>query len=891
MRSLLSWGGGASPVDCRGCSRLAGAAAAATAATMVVVVGAAVTLLAAPAAAGRAAFSPAVRDATAATGRAAAANASADPITKAWEADLRGRAIESLPPLPSAELFRRHDGYFTLYAGRGLAAGQVLLEIPEALLDVPFALAAEPIAWDASIRGLGRRMRLFTFPPDLIYAFRLAPDTSPPTLELYRPPLSERSVDPDSVPGRQALAGISATTLLSFPARRARDGRLLIDARPWVAAAFNVGGLDGLLFRFVSGAARPTRVALTVNVDSADSVRGTVKFTVVGLPRRRMAPRHLDDRVGYFASGFTWIDDYSGSKAAPQGAYINKWDLKKNPVLIYYVDPSVPRAFWPAVVDGITRWNPAFAAAGHQRPVLQAVVPTDSDWPADYAVDDARFNTVSFVPDDVPSATGGTKSDPRTGEILNADIIFHDDLVREFVNLYRVWHSSGEEEQVASRAEVASVGAASILDTPSTRSSGRRVAGSLADFVYQFLAYLVAHEVGHSLGLRHNFRGSTGIPWSQLTNDTYVAMHGLSTSVMDYLPVGPLPRAKDGTLQRYFVSPVLGAYDVAAIRYGYTDWRSEDEARAFAASVAASGLAFGTDSDHFGETDALTRQFDFSATPLRWHRHIVRTAGRRLRRLARTAGTRPTTSAADTTADFHALLFPAVDSIVEGARLVGASVTDRRRTGGKPAVTPLDAATEAAAARWVLSQLDPADGLLSAATVATVAPHLLTGAGPGCFGDHACIARAAPAVASTLHEERALVLSALLSPWRLARLAANAAATAAAGDDPHRRMSVAGLLAALSDTFFGARWAHLRPPAAVTGAALFRAEAQARWVGALKALAAPAADAPRRPAAVALAAAGELARLAAAVAAAVSDVPESAHLRGLRLETAAFVVA
>nr|WOE55268.1 PhF00035.1 [Neoporphyra haitanensis] len=871
MSSPLRWGGGAGRLDGRERPRLVKAAAAAAAATafvVVVVIAAAAMLRAAPATAGRAAFSPAVRDATAATGRAAAANASADPITKAWEADLRGRAIKSLPPLPSADLFHRHDGFFTLYAGRGLAAGQVLLEIPEALLDVPFALAAEPVAWDAGIRGPSRRMRLFTFPPDLIYAFRLAPDTSPPTLELYRPPLSERSVDPDSVPGRQALAGISATTLQSFPARRARDGRLLIDARPWVAAAFHVRDLNALALRFVSGAAWPKHVSMTVNVDSANSSRGIVKVTVMGLPRRRMAPRLLDDRVGYFATGFQWIDDYTGAKAAPQGAYINKWDLAKHPVLKYYVDPSVPRAFWPAVVEGITRWNPAFAAAGHRRPVLQAVVPTDSDWPADYAVDDARFNTVSFVPDDEDFAEGGIKTDPRTGEILNADIIFRDELVRGFVTLYRVWHSSGEEERVASRAEVAPGGAVAILDTPSARSSGRRVAGSLADFVYQHMADTTAHEVGHTLGLRHNFRGSAGIPWSQLTNTTYVETHGLSTSVMDYLPAQPLPRAKDGSPQRYFSSPVVGAYDVAAIRYGYTNWRSEDDARAFAESMAASGLAFGTDSDHFGETDALTRQFDFSATPLRWHRHIVRTAGRRLRRLARTAGTRPTT-------------------IVEGARLVGASVTDRRRTGGKPAVTPLDAATEAAAARWVLSQLDPADGLLSAATVATVAPHLLTGAGPGCFGDHACIARAAPAVASTLHEERALVLSALLAPSRLERLAANAAATAAAGGDARRRVSVAGLLGAVSETFFGARWADIVPPAKVTGGSLFRAEAQARWVKTLTALAV----AEAQPAAVAIAASGELSRVAAAVAAAVKEAPDSTHLRGLRLETAAFVVA
>lgn len=792
----------------------------------------------------------------------------------------------ALPPLPTADLFRRHEGLFTLHAGIGLAAGQVLLEVGKAQLDAPFGLAIEfsAISKAAATEGVPSRFNLLLFSPERLYAFRLARDTAPPTLELYRPPLSERSVDPSSVPGRQALAGIAASTVASFAARPVGDGRLLIDVGPWVAASFHLSDYASFTTRFVDGAAHPQSVTFGVTMTGADGVGGSAKVTAVGLPRRRMAPRPLDDRIGYFSVNYSWVDDYTGAKPAASGAYIYKWDLAKHPVLKYYVDPSVPRAFWPAVVEGITRWNPAFAAAGHRRPVLQAVVPTDSDWPADYAVDDARFSTISFVQGNEPSAVAAPSVDARTGEILNADIIFNVDMPRTYATMYRLWFAGDSDGRAASRAGMTEAAAPSVVATRSAAASAKPVAGSEEDYVYQQISVTTTHEVGHSLGLRHNFRGSTGIPWSQLTNDTYVAMHGLSTSVMDYLPVGPLPRAKDGTLQRYFVSPVLGAYDVAAIRYGYTDWRSEDEARAFAASVAASGLVLGVDEDQ--ETDALAQQYDMSATPLDWHRHLVRTVQRRLRQLPRTAGWRASPSAADRHADMESLLKGAMTSLTLAAKLVGATAIHRHRTGGTPAVTPLDAATETDAVRWVLSQLRPDDGLLSAATIAAVEPHLLAKPEPACGGVASCLGRSPAALASTLHALREKVLATLLAPSRLERLAANAAATAEAGGDARRRVSVAGLLGAVSETIFGARWADIVPPAKVTGGSLFRAEAQARWVKTLTALAV----AEAQPAAAATAASGELSRVAAAVAAAVKEAPDSTHLRGLRLATAAYAL-
>lgn len=171
---------------------------------------------------------PATRLGTADREAATADNASADPITAAWEAKLREAAAAALPPLPSARHFRRHQGLFTLHVGVGLAAGQALLEVSKAQLDMPFVLATEFSALDArtivTVEGVNRRQEAFFLSPNLVFAFRLAPDTAPPKLQLYRPPLHKRSVDPTSEPGKQAMARMFATTVQSFAGRPIGNG-------------------------------------------------------------------------------------------------------------------------------------------------------------------------------------------------------------------------------------------------------------------------------------------------------------------------------------------------------------------------------------------------------------------------------------------------------------------------------------------------------------------------------------------------------------------------------------------------------------------------------------------------------------------------------------------
>lgn len=256
-------------------------------------------------------------------------NSSADPRTVAWVESLRAAAAAELPPLPSPDLFRRHDGLYTLHAGIGLAAGQVLLEVPKDQLEQPFRLFREFTAVDAAATEVLRRVDDTSVElTDRLLAFRLAPNTAPLTLELYRPPLRKRSVDPASMPGRQAVAGISSTTLQSFPARSLDGGRLLIDVSPLVASTFHLSEYAGWSSRFVAGTAHLRQVSFSIDTANAGGVGGFLTVTAVGLPRQRMVPRTLDDRIGYFASTYQWIDDYAGDKPAASGANIVKWVLR-----------------------------------------------------------------------------------------------------------------------------------------------------------------------------------------------------------------------------------------------------------------------------------------------------------------------------------------------------------------------------------------------------------------------------------------------------------------------------------------------------------------------------------------------------------------------------------
>ena len=313
-----------------------------------------------------------------------------------------------------------------------------------------------------------------------------------------------------------------------------------------------------------------------------------VHYSLLELPATPMRPRYADERVGYFVSA---IKDFSRDTAESFFVrYVNRWRLEKRepgatvsePVkpIVYYIDRTVPTEWRSWVKAGILEWNRAFEEAGFRNAIQVLDAPEDTLWSAE----DARYSTVRWTATNRSVyAVGPSNVDPRTGEILNADVL----VSAAWIQAWR-----GEAgEYVTPESAVRSVfleDSASAGLTGETRlcslAEGMRREGTLTRallagsnprpdgsgvtqrYIGQALKALIMHEVGHTLGLRHNFRGSAGATKAQLADRTFTHANGLGVSVMDY---NPPALSLDPRKQGDYHAGTIGTYDRWAIRYGY----------------------------------------------------------------------------------------------------------------------------------------------------------------------------------------------------------------------------------------------------------------------------------------------------------------------------------
>ncbi len=296
---------------------------------------------------------------------------------------------------------------------------------------------------------------------------------------------------------------------------------------------------------FPGGAAGP----LAALLGAAPQGTELYHYSLVRLPDVPMRPRLFDERVGYFTT--QRADFGTREQRVARRAFVNRWRLECSarregglchPVrpITYYVDPATPTWLVPWVKRGVEEWQQAFEAAGFKRAIVAREVPRDSA--AALRGENANVSMVRWLPSAAENAVGPSTVDPRSGEILDADVqMFHN-----VMNLNRAWYFS----QVGH------------LDPRVQRFP---FPDSLMGRLVQFM---VAHEVGHTLALRHNMKGSSMYPLDSLRSRAWVARMGHSPSIMDYARFNYVAQPED-SLPLDALVPRVGPYDRFAIMWGY----------------------------------------------------------------------------------------------------------------------------------------------------------------------------------------------------------------------------------------------------------------------------------------------------------------------------------
>lgn len=295
-----------------------------------------------------------------------------------------------------------------------------------------------------------------------------------------------------------------------------------------------------------------TRIQLPSAASTGKATFG-LNFSIILLPEKPMMRRLYDPRVGFFTDRFTSFTD--NQQRVEQKEFITRWRLEPRPEdiekmrrgelvepikpIVYYIDPATPKQWRKYLIQGVLDWQTAFEKAGFKNAILAY------EWPENdttMSMEDARFSCIRYLASPIENAYGPNVHDPRTGEILESHICWYHNVM----SLVHTWYM---------------VQASSIDEAARKMDYDEELMGQLIRFVS-------SHEVGHALGLRHNFGSSSTVPVDSLRSKAWVEKYGHTPSIMDYARFNYVAQPEDG-MTRLGIFPRINDYDDWAIKWGY----------------------------------------------------------------------------------------------------------------------------------------------------------------------------------------------------------------------------------------------------------------------------------------------------------------------------------